>query len=90
MLLMPFRLAECWARDTRSYVMAVHMARRSYHPGRGKRWSSYDDFLRSFSWPGKRPRQGRHKDKDDGGVPVEPNKPNTLSGGAAAELEFDD
>lgn len=25
-----------------------------------------------------------------GGVPVEPDKPNSLSGGAAAELEFDD
>ena len=38
---------------------------------------------------------GRHrrkggKDLDDGGVPVEPNRPSTLSGGAAAELEFDD
>jgi hypothetical protein len=37
----------------------------------------------------RRPRNGE-KDPDDGGVPVEPNKPNTLSGGAAAELEFDD
>jgi hypothetical protein len=36
------------------------------------------------------PRRKRGKDSDDGGVPVEPNRPNTLSGGAAAELEFDD
>jgi hypothetical protein len=37
-------------------------------------------------------RRRRKRDKDDegGGVPVEPNRPNTLSGGAAAELEFDD
>lgn len=30
--------------------------------------------------------------KDDGGLPmpVEPNRPNNLSGGAAAALEFDD
>lgn len=32
--------------------------------------------------PGKKP--------EDGGVPVEPNRPNTLSGGAAAALEFDE
>jgi hypothetical protein len=42
-------------------------------------------YLRS---PLNRPK--RDKDIDDGGVPVEPNKPNTLTGGAAAELEFDD
>ena len=28
--------------------------------------------------------------RDKGGVPVDPNKPKTLSGGAAAELEFDE
>jgi hypothetical protein len=39
-----------------------------------------------------RPRRSRDggKDTDDGGVPVEPNRPSTLSGGAAAELELDD
>ena len=37
-----------------------------------------------------RRRRGRRKDLDDGGVPVEPNKPKNLSGGAAAALEFDD
>ena len=35
-------------------------------------------------------RRKRDEDDEDGGVPVEPNRPNTLSGGAAAELEFDD
>lgn len=38
----------------------------------------------------RRKRRGRRKDLDDGGVPVEPNKPKNLSGGAAAALEFDD
>lgn len=37
--------------------------------------------------------RGRHrprrKGRDRGGVRVEPNRPNTLSGGAAAALEFD-
>ena len=30
------------------------------------------------------------KDLDDGGVPVEPDRPRNLTGGAAAELEFRD
>jgi hypothetical protein len=34
-------------------------------------------------------RRRKDKDPDQGGVPVEPNRPNTLSGGAAAALEFD-
>jgi len=34
-------------------------------------------------------RRRKDKDPDRGGVPVEPNRPNTLTGGAAAELEFD-
>ena len=36
----------------------------------------------------KRRRRGR-RDLEDGGVPVEPNKPKNLSGGAAAALEFE-
>jgi hypothetical protein len=32
----------------------------------------------------------RGKDPDAGGVPVEPDRPSTLSGGAAAPLEFDE
>jgi hypothetical protein len=34
-------------------------------------------------------RRGR-KGEEPGGVPVEPNRPSTLSGGAAAALEFDE
>ena len=40
--------------------------------------------------PPKRRRRKRDRDDEEGGVPVEPTRPNTLSGGAAAELEFDD
>jgi hypothetical protein len=35
-------------------------------------------------------RWRRNRDLDDGGVPVEPDRPRDLSGGAAAALEFDD
>ena len=41
------------------------------------------------AWLEATTRKPRRKDKDCGGVPVEPNRPNTLSGGAAAPLEFD-
>jgi hypothetical protein len=34
--------------------------------------------------------KGRGKRPDEGGVPVEPNRPSFLSGGAAAALEFDE
>ena len=37
-----------------------------------------------------RPRRGRRRDLDDGGVPVEPTRPRNLSGGAAAALEYED
>jgi len=37
-----------------------------------------------------RRRGKRGRDLDDGGVPVEPNKPRNLEGGAAAALEFDE
>ncbi len=42
-------------------------------------------FGRWLDQPPHKPR-----DLDGGGVPVEPNRPNNLTGGAAAELEFDD
>jgi hypothetical protein len=48
------------------------------------------DALDSMADFAKRRRRGRRKDLDDGGVPVEPNKPKNLSGGAAAALEFED
>ena len=38
----------------------------------------------------RRRRPRRRKDLDEGGVPVEPDKPKNLSGGAAAALEFED
>jgi hypothetical protein len=40
----------------------------------------------------KKPGSKRKRPEDDGGegVPVEPNRPNNLTGGAAAALEFDD
>jgi len=83
---MRFGLAECWSRRTASYI-ALRMARRSSRP-RARR-SPLDGFARYLRFLNK-PRRGRHSDPEDGGVPVEPNRPNTLSGGAAAELEFDD
>jgi hypothetical protein len=35
------------------------------------------------------PRRRKGRDPDGGSVPVEPNRPNSLSGAAAAPLEFD-
>ena len=34
-------------------------------------------------------RRRKDKDPDRGGVPVEPNRPNTLRGGAAVPLRFE-
>jgi hypothetical protein len=64
------------------------MARR-INRSRGGRRSPLDGFA-AYLKNLNRPRRRRDRDMDDGGVPVDPNKPNTLSGGAAAELEFDD
>ena len=53
----------------------------------------FRDALRLAEWAEaqqrRRRRRGR-KNLDEGGVPVEPNKPRNLSGGAAAALEFED
>jgi hypothetical protein len=38
----------------------------------------------------RRTRRRRGGDPDEGGVPVEPDRPDTLSGGAAAALDFGD
>ena len=35
-------------------------------------------------------KRGRRRDRGRGGVPVEPDRPNSLTGGAAAELRFED
>ena len=53
----------------------------------------FRDALQLAEWAEaqeRRRRRRRRKDLDDGGVPVEPNKPRNLSGGAAAPLEFED
>ncbi|HYD37461.1 MAG TPA: hypothetical protein VEA60_07600 [Allosphingosinicella sp.] len=39
--------------------------------------------------PSPKKRRGK-RDPDEGGVPVEPDRPKTLSGGAAAALDFED
>jgi hypothetical protein len=68
---------------------------------RGSRWlQPFRDFLsrrRNRPVPFEEPRRRggnrkRGRDLDDGGLPmpVEPNRPPNLSGGAAAALEFDD
>ena len=64
------------------------MARK--HPIRRRR--SPMDMLRGFPdlTPPPDRKWRRPRDKDEGGVPVEPDNPRNLSGGAAAELEFDD
>jgi len=64
------------------------MARRSTR-SRGRRRSPLDGFA-AYLKNLNRPRRNREGEADDDGVPVAPNKPSTLSGGAAAELEFDD
>lgn len=49
------------------------------------------DFYMTWIAPDRRAkRPGRRKGEEPGGLPVEPNRPNTLSGGAAAALEFDE
>lgn len=45
--------------------------------------------IRVSGWIEAQKRRRRRKDLDEGGVPVEPDKPKNLSGGAAAALEFD-
>lgn len=44
--------------------------------------------LRSH-YPPARKKRRKGGEPDEGGVPVEPNRPSTLSGGAAAALEFE-
>jgi hypothetical protein len=54
---------------------------RSFTPG-------FDGLLRSPFLRRKRSRKG--PDPEEGGVPAEPDRPNTLSGGAAAALDFEE
>lgn len=51
---------------------------------RARGTASYIAWLRSID---HRPKP---KDKDSGGLPVEPDRPLNLSGGAAEALEYDD
>jgi hypothetical protein len=51
------------------------------------RRTGFDALLKS---PFLRKRRGRGPDPDEGGVPVEPDRPSTLSGGAAAALDFEE
>ncbi len=39
---------------------------------------------------GNRRKPGPRQDREDGGVPVSPDRPKNLSGGAAAKLIFED
>ena len=55
--------------------------------GPGARSGGGDFGLPYPRMPKKRRKGG---EPDEGGVPVEPNRPSTLSGGAAAALEFDE
>ncbi|HYJ82489.1 MAG TPA: hypothetical protein VEW26_06565 [Allosphingosinicella sp.] len=54
---------------------------RSFTPG--------FDLLRKSPFLRRR-RSRKGPDPDEGGVPAEPDRPNTLSGGAAAALDFED
>ena len=64
--------------------MARFRRRRSYRLGNGSVWENLlPAYLRSR-------RKKRGPDFEDGGVPVEPNRPKDMSGGAAAALEFDE
>lgn len=61
-------------------------------PPRKRRLDSSRSFgIQVSGWiEAQKRRRRRRKDLDDGGVPVGPDKPKNLSGGAAAALEFDD
>lgn len=52
--------------------------------------SKHVPLFKRLAWIKVVQRRRRGKDFDDGCVPVEPNSPKTLSGGAAAALEFDE
>ncbi|MEA2999375.1 MAG: hypothetical protein QOK17_1208 [Sphingomonadales bacterium] len=54
---------------------------RSFTPGFG--WLAWTEAL-------KRRKRRPGKDGKHGGVPVEPDRPRNLTGGAAAELDFED
>lgn len=59
---------------------------------RGSKLSAEDRYYLAMAvWRKFKDRKRRRgKDLDGGGVPVEPDSPKNLSGGAAAQLEFDE
>jgi len=66
-----------------------------FPPRRLRRDVGGRSFTPGFAWLAwaeamKRRKRRPGKDNDRGGVPVEPDRPNTLTGGAAAELDFED
>ena len=62
----------------------VRFRRRRRGPDKSHLW---DKLIPSYL--GTRRKKGG-PDLEEGGVPVEPNRPKDLSGGAAAAPEFDD
>jgi hypothetical protein len=70
------------------FLYCGSMARRGSPRFRDGR--TFEQSFRRYLRFGRRRRRNGDQDAEDGGVPVEPNRPNTLNGGAAAELEFDD
>ena len=62
----------------------VRFRRRAYRPNKSSLW---DNLLPAYL-RGRRKKRG--PDFEEGGVPVEPNRPKDMSGGAAAALEFDE
>lgn len=64
--------------------ISIHFGGPFVHLDRRARLSHATHFLHTIK------RRGKGKDLDRGGVPVEPNRPNSLTGGAAAPLEFND
>lgn len=65
-------------------MVRIRFRRRVYRPNKGSIW---DDLLPAYL---RARRKKRGPDLEEGGVPVEPNRPKDMSGGAAAALEFDD
>jgi len=74
------------------------MPRHDFSPRPPRRDAGGRSFTPGFAYlaiaeamrRGRRRKGPTGKDLDEGGVPVEPNRPKGLSGGAAAALDFED
>ena len=62
--------------------------RRLRRDAGGRSFTPGFDLLRKSPFL-RRKRRRKGEDPDEGGVPAVPDRPSTLSGGAAAALEFD-